>query len=272
MLRSEGDRLTRVVVSSPGDAYFDVRTHAGANIPEPADRALAIQQHGELRAAMARFGCEVIDVPDLEGHPNCVFTRDVALCTPEGHVKLRMGLSARRGEEEWMSRTLLSLGEPCIGAIGEPGTVEGGDVILADSVAFVGLSGRTNREGARQIAALLEPMGYEVRTARIEGYMHIGGAMSVIGPERVLYCRDAFPDGFFRGFDAIAVPSAGARTGNVICLGEDELVANAAESAPVIDQLQRRGLTVHALDLSEFHKGAGGPTCLILPVERRPSN
>jgi dimethylargininase len=272
MLRNEGDRLTRVVVSSPGDAYFDVSTHAGANIPAPADRALAIRQHEELRAAMARFGCEVIDVPELPGHPNCVFTRDVALCTPVGHVKLRMGLAARRDEEEWMSRALLALGEPCIGAISEPGTVEGGDIILAGSVAFLGLSGRTNREGARQIATLLEPLGYEVRTARIEGYMHIGGAMSVIGPERVLHCRDAFPDGFFRGFDAIAVPSDGARTGNVICLGEDELIANAAEGAAVIEELRRRGLTVHGLDLSEFQKGAGGPTCLILPLERRPSN
>ncbi len=272
MLRHEGDRLTRVVVSTPGDAYFDVRTHDGANIPELANRDLTIKQHSELKAAMARFGCEVIDVPELAGHPNSVFTRDVALCTPKGHVKLRMGLPARRGEEEWMSRALESLGEPCIGEIREPGTVEGGDVILAGSVAFVGLSARTNREGARQIVALLERLGYEVRTAPVERYMHIGGAMSVIGPERVLCCSGVFPDGFFRGFDAIEVPSTGPSTGNVICLDERDLIANAAENAPVIDELARRGMTVHALDLSEFRKGAGGPTCLILPVERRRSN
>jgi N-dimethylarginine dimethylaminohydrolase len=27
-------------------------------------------------------------------------------------------------------------------------------------------------------------------------------------------------------------------------------------------------MTVHGLDLSEFRKGGGGPTCLILPVTR----
>jgi dimethylargininase len=271
MLRHEGDRLTRVVVSTPGDAYFDVRTHDGANIPELANRERTIKQHGNLTALMERFGCDVIDVPELEGHPNSVFARDVALCTPEGHVKLRMGLPARRGEEAWMSRELVSLGEPCIGEIREPGTVEGGDVVLAGAVAFVGLSARTNPEGARQVVAILERLGYEVRTAPVEDYMHIGGAMSVIGPERVLCCSGVFPEGFFRGFDVIQVPASGPSTGNVICLGEHELIANAAENAPVIDELVRRGITVHGLDLREFRKGAGGPTCLILPVERRPS-
>jgi arginine deiminase len=28
-------------------------------------------------------------------------------------------------------------------------------------------------------------------------------------------------------------------------------------------------MIVHGIDLSEFRKGAGGPTCLILPVERK---
>jgi len=269
MLRSEGDRLTRVVVSTPRDAYFDVSTHEAGNIPELADRELTIKQHDGLKATMAEFGCEVIDVPELAKHPNSVFTRDVAVCTPKGHIKLRMGLAARRGEEVWMSEALESIGEPCVGEIREPGTVEGGDIILAGSVAFLGLSARTNEEGARQLAGMLAYMGYAVRTLRVEGYMHLGGAMSVIGPKRVLCCRGVFPDGFLEGFHTIEVEPRGPSTGNVICLQENEVIANAAENAPVIRALERERVTVHSLDLSEFRKGAGGPTCLILPVERR---
>ena len=32
--------------------------------------------------------------------------------------------------------------------------------------------------------------------------------------------------------------------------------------------LDARGVSVRGVDLSEFRKGAGGPTCLILPVDR----
>lgn len=269
MLRHEGDRLTRVVVSTPGDAYFDVTTHAGANIPLLADRELTIMQHDKLKSLMARSGCEVIDAAGLAGDPNSVFTRDVALCTPEGHIKLRMGLAARRGEEEWMSEVLEGIGEPCIASIDSPGTVEGGDVVLAGDVAFIAISGRTNEEGAAQITGMLADLGYVARTMRLtKEYMHIGGPMSVIGPNRVLCCRGAFPEGFFDGFETIEVEPRGPSTGNVICLAADEVIANASENEDVCQSLEARGVTVHRLDLSEFRKGAGGPTCLILPVER----
>lgn len=167
MLRSEGDRLTKVVVSRPGDAYFDPRTHKANNINEVADRDETQRQYDRLISVMRAFGSEVVEVPELPGHPNSVFTRDVSLCTPKGHIKLRMGIAGRRGEEEWMSRVLTSLGERCVGEITEPGTVEGGDVMLAGSVAFVGLSRRTNPEGASQLSSLLSDMCYEVRTVEV---------------------------------------------------------------------------------------------------------
>ena len=70
------------------------------------------------------------------------------------------------------------------------------------------------------------------------------------------------------GFDVIEVPLHGPSTGNVICLGENEVIANVAENAHAIGILESESVVVHAIDLSEFRKGAGGPTCMVLPVER----
>jgi dimethylargininase len=210
------------------------------------------------------------DVPELTNHPNSVFTRDTALCTPQGYIKLRMGLAARRGGEEWMAEILESIGEPCAGEIKEPGTVEGGDVILAGSAAFVGLSKRTNEQGAKQLSGILSKMNYEIRTVLAKHpHLHLGGAMSVVGPRQILCCRDMFPGDFFKGFDAIDISCRGSSNGNVICLGDNEIIANAAENAEAIEALEKKGMVVHGIDLSEFRKGAGGPTCLVLPVERK---
>lgn len=269
MLKNEGDRLKRVVVCAPLEEYFNVSDLAAQNINEIADRDRTMEQHGTLKTIMETFGCEVIDVPELPGHPNSLFTRDVSLCTPEGFIRLRMGLDARRGEEGWMAEILKSFDQPCVGEIQEPGTVEGGDVILAGTAAFVGRSGRTNEEGIRQLATLLEHMGYEVRVHAVPGgSLHIGGMMSALGPERMLCCGDVFPNDFFRGFDTVEVPRQGPSAGNVICLGENEVVANSAENMETIRTLEKHGVKVHAVDLSEFRKGAGGPSCLILPVTR----
>jgi len=169
MLSNEGDRLTRVIVCTPGDEYFHVGNLTQQNFNEIPDADNTVKQHDRLKLIMQQFGSEVIDVPELAGHPNSVFTRDVALVTPRGYVKLSMGLPARRGEEQWMAEILDSLGEPFAGEIVPPGTVEGGDVILAGSVAFIGRSHRTNDDGIRQLSELLIGMNYEVRTVSLPG-------------------------------------------------------------------------------------------------------
>jgi dimethylargininase len=113
-------------------------------------------------------------------------------------------------------------------------------------------------------------MGYEIRTVSLtERYLHLGGAMSAIGPEKILCCQDVFPADFFNGFDIVEVPHVGASTGNVICLTGDEIIANVAENLEAVEILERHDVKVHRIDLSEFRKGTGGPTCLVLPIERK---
>lgn len=266
---NEGDSLKRVVVCTPGDEYFGVEDLQAHNINEPADRALTLEQHGSLRAVLEGAGAEVIDLPELAGHPNSVFARDSALVVGDGHIRVRMGLASRQGETGWMSDHLTEIGVPCIGEIREPGTLEGGDVILMGDVAFVGLSCRSNKSGVEQLSAILSDLGYEVRVAPVaDDAMHIGGLMSAIGPRRVVCCADRFPEGFFEGFDTVEVVFLNPSSGNVICLGENEVVVNIAENGVTASALADQGVTVLDMDLSEFRKGAGGPTCLTLPLER----
>jgi dimethylargininase len=268
MLKNEGHRLSKVIVCTPRTEYHRVSDPAAHNIAGAADGVMALTQHDNLKKIMTAFGAGVVDVRELDGHPNSVFTRDTALCTPLGYVELSMGLGTRKGEPEWMAGILDRLGEPRAGAIAAPATIEGGDVLCAGDVAFVGRSSRTNDEGVKQISNILETMGYEVRTTGVpEPFLHLGGAMSVVGEETILCCGGLFGEEILRGFETIEVPPLDFSSGNVICLGERELIADSA-NRHAIEILAGRDFTVHAIDLSEFTKGVGGPTCLILPVER----
>jgi dimethylargininase len=271
MVKSEGDRLRRVIVSAPWREYFLVHDPSAHNIEDVADRNQASAQHRQLREVLRRSGARVINLRELPGHPNSVFVRDAGLVTPAGYIRLRMGLPTRRGEDEWMAETLESLGLPCAGAVEKPGTVEGGDVILAGEVAFVGVSERSNRSGTRQLCRLLRGTGYETRTISLPApHLHIGGAMSVVAPKTVLCCRRLFPRSFFDGFKVIAISCSEATSANVIALGDREVIIEKSCTAAA-RALLKAGFLVHHLDLSEFVKGRGGPTCLILPVERASS-
>jgi dimethylargininase len=268
MVRNEGDRLKKVIVCSPEYWYFkvnDLSTHNFKAFPDP-ERAKI--QHDKLKSIISNFGSEVIDIEELQSHPNSVFTRDTSICTLNGYVKLRMGLDSRKGEGKWMSEILDKVGENKIGTIKEPGTIEGGDIILGGNVAFVGISCRSNKKGVEQISRLLEEMDYEVRKINLpEPFLHIGGVMSLIDEKCILCCEGVFKDGFFNGFEIIEIPSRGFISGNVITLGDREVIVEISNQ-PVIEKLNEKGFKVHTIDLSEFVKGWGGPSCLILPVDR----
>ncbi len=256
----------RMVVSAPGAAYFEATNLAAHNLTARADRERALAQHRALRAAIVAAGAEVIAIPALAGHPNSVFVQDTALGTPEGFIRLRMGLPSRHGEPAWMAQALTATGAPEIGRITAPATVEGGDVILADDVAFVGRSRRTNDAGVRQITALLAPLGYDVRVAEAPPpSLHIGGMMSAVGPRHILACEGVFPPEFFAGFEVILIPQRDFISGNVIGLGAGHVIAEQSNTH-AIAALRGAGFTVQPLDLSEFVKGAGGPSCLVLPL------
>jgi dimethylargininase len=268
MLRDESERLRKVVVCTPGYEYWnassDLERH---NIGALGRPEMAINQHDTLKTTLKQFSAEVIDVAELVDHPNSVFTRDTALCTPRGYIKLRLGLESRQGEEEWMAHILEGLGEICVGEIEAPGTVEGGDVVLAGSVAFIGYSIRTNKEGISQLSRILEKMGYEIRVIEIpKTILHLDKVLMVLGSGKLLYCNELVSERDIDGYFGIGVTCGGETTANIICLGDGELIVNRSNSS-VIARLEAENFLVHDLDLSEFAKGMGGPNCLIMPVE-----
>jgi len=205
-----------------------------------------------------------MSIPELPGHPNSVFTKDTAVYTPKGYIRLRMGLPSREGEEQWMAEVLDEIGIPCCGVIEPPGTAEGGDIILAEKVVFLGLSSRTNASGINQLAGILKPMGFEIRRMHLPSpFLHIGGTMTLVAPDTVLCVNEIFPDNFFNGFQQIRVPHAGFISGNVIPLGNNQVIADRSNRF-AIKSLQNHKYHIHALNLSEFIKGTGGPSCLTL--------
>ncbi len=252
----------RFLMCEPYKAYFDVENLKIHNITERAKTEMAILQHRKLSKMIEDLGHEVIKVKELEGHPNSVFTKDPVFCTPFGYIKLRMGLKSRRGEEEWLGKALESMGQNRIGEITAPATAEGGDIVLSDKIAFLGHSTRTNSAGINQLSKILSSFGYEIRVAEVPNpYLHLGGMMTFLGGKNIVAVKSLRKD-FFDGFRVLEVPSDNFISGNVIFLPPDKTIVEKSNFA-AIKVLRKSDFEVYGIDLSEFVKGTGGPTCLI---------
>ena len=263
----DGKALKRVIVSPPEKEYFKVENLEKHNIMERANEDKAREQHKKLREVMRDAGAEVIEVPELDGHPNSVFTMDTALSLGDSYIKLRMGLPTRRGEEEWMAKILDGFGLERIGEVKASGTAEGGDLIPAYPIFFIGQSTRTNKEGAKQTADIVEKLGYKARIIKVPGmHLHLGGAMTLVGEDKILACN-SIPKDLLKGFDVIWLNCHSFISGNVIYLGNDKVIVE-KRNEEAREKLEMEGYEVFPLNLSEFVKGSGGPSCLILSLER----
>ena len=77
--------MKRVVVCTPKHEYALASNLEKHNIGELGNPKIAIQQHDTLKSKLREFGAEVMDIPELDEHPNSVFTRDSAFFIKSGY-------------------------------------------------------------------------------------------------------------------------------------------------------------------------------------------
>src|SRR3954468_17652518 len=145
---------------------------------EPIDYARAVREHAAYEACLERLGCRVVRLPDLPDQPDSVFVEDTAVVVEGLAVIARPGAESRRGEVA-STASALPAHRP-LACIEPPGTLDGGDVLVTPGVVFAGISGRTNDDGARQLAAFLAPHGYRVVPVAVTGCLHLKSAVTAL--------------------------------------------------------------------------------------------
>jgi dimethylargininase len=226
----------------------------------PVDAALARTQWETYVAALAEAGLEIVEVPSADACPDAVFVEDTLVVSGGTAVVTRPGADSRRPETAGTEEAARALGYR-IERIEEPATLDGGDVLAGDGLLYVGVGGRTNTEGARQLASLL---GMRVIEVPIAGVLHLKTAVTRL------------PDGSYAGFapllrDALLVPGlrgvpepSGA---NVLALGGTRLLA-AADCPRSVELFVSLGFEPVVVDISELQKLEAGVTCLSVLAQR----
>jgi dimethylargininase len=227
---------------------------------EPIDYERASRQHAEYEAALRSLGCEVVRLAGRDDYPDCVFIEDTAVVLDHCAVVTRPGAESRRGETEGVAKALSRYRQ--VTTIDAPGTLDGGDVLRVGLRVFVGLSSRTNEEGARQLARAIEPHGYTVRTVPVEKCLHLKTAVSALDDKRVLLDPALLDADLLDGVAKVEIDPAEPMAANVLALKKTVLCAAGAPRTR--RRLEKQGFQVTPVDASELAKAEGGLTCCSL--------
>jgi len=233
---------------------------------QPIDIAKAIVQHGQYEACLASLGIAVISLPAAPELPDAVFVEDPAIVVDEIAIMTRMGAESRRGESASLAEAVARF-RP-LRWIAEPGTLEGGDVVLIGSMLFVGKSARSNDAGIAQLARELAPLGYAVRAVEMQNCLHLKSACTYLGRDTVLVNRDWVDLGPFGDVRAIDVAPGEPAAADVLAIGDTAVVpASFPETARILEHAGWRALPI---DVSELQKAEAGVTCMSLIFNAAP--
>lgn len=250
------NQFEKALVRPPSENFLDGITEA--NLGEP-DYGKALEQHGMYCAALKKCGLELVVLPADSKYPDACFVEDTAIVIDDTVVITRIGHEARRGEESAIETALSGMKQLRI--IQEPGTVDGGDVMRVGDHFFIGLSKRTNEEGAKQLAKFVRDCGKSASTVPVEKFIHLKTFVSTIDQNTVIGLVEHIPQTLFDATSQqVIVQSQEHWAAN--CLSANGYIVIPAGCPETERALNRLGKSVISVDVSEFQKMDGRLTCL----------
>lgn len=257
--------FTRAIVRIPGGNFDAGLTTVALGLPR---FELVQEQHGKYCEALIECGLELTVLEADLRFPDSTFVEDAAILTARGAVLTRPGALSREGEVDAIRETVERFyASPQ--TIEAPGTVDGGDICEAalsgEDHFFIGLSHRTNEEGARQLAAHLGRLGYGSSTIDVRGMtsiLHLKSGISYIGENTLVVMEEMAGLAAFAGYELVRVSEEESYGANCVRVNDRVLVA--AGFPKLTAELRARGFDPLELDMSEFRKMDGGLSCLSL--------
>ena len=283
-LQSDVAPLRRVVLKHARDAFV-----GAARISEqwtaldwlaPPDFDAACRESDAFGALLESLGVAIEWLPAADVGLDSIYVRDAAVVCDAGAVLSRMGKRMRADEPVLLGGALAHVGAPVLGAIGPPGTLEGGDAVwLSQDTLAVGRGKRTNAAGIAQLTALLP--GVDVLAVPLPDWsgpgdvFHLMSVLSPLADDLALVYPPLLPGSFrgelrARGFELVEVPAMEFDTLGPNVLAVAPRVVVALDGSPeTAFRMKAAGVEVHTYRGEEIsRKGYGGPTCLTRPLER----
>jgi dimethylargininase len=246
----------RAIVRKPAKNFQEGLTTS--NLGKP-DYNKTVIQYSDYIGALKRCGLNIIQLDADERFPDSTFVEDTVVVNKNVAVITNLGVSSRKGEELEVKEVLKRFYNN-IEFIKNPGTLEGGDVLKVDNQYYIGLSKRTNKEGARQLTEIVKKYDFSCLTVRLVDFLHLKTGIAYIGDNNLIISGEFIDNPMFKDFNIIKVDKDEIYATNCIRVNNYILIAKGFQKLK--NSILKLGYKILEIDMSEFRKMDGGLSCL----------
>ena len=209
--------------------------------------------------ALKRVGLKLIELDADDKFPDSPFVEDTAVVNEEVAIITNLGAPSRQGEEKDIKRVIEKYYDT-IEMISSPGTLDGGDVLRIENQYYIGLSNRTNREGATQLTRILKNHGFTCSTVPLINFLHLKSGISYIGDNNLIVAGEFKDNPIFKSFNMIKVEKDESYAANSIIINDYILIPQGYDK--LLNAISNLGYETLEINTSEFKKMDGGLSCL----------
>ncbi|MCZ0718104.1 dimethylarginine dimethylaminohydrolase family protein [Aerococcus kribbianus] len=222
-----------------------------------------LKQHGQYVKILEKLGLEVLVLEPLEEFPDSCFVEDPAVVTDKFAIITNSPKESRNGEKVEIEPTLKNyFDNKDIYYIEYPGTMEGGDVLQVDNHFYVGLSERTNDEGAKQFNEFVSKYGFTSSTVPVTEGLHLKDFVIYLDDNNMLLSSEMNKASEFKDFNRYVVEKDELYAINSLFINGTVMVP---EGYPkTLNYIKSLGYPVEVVNTDEFKKIDGSLTCLSL--------
>lgn len=251
--------FTHALVRKPGRSVANGLRDGNSDDPIPD---IFAAEHAAYVAALGATGAEIIELPPLEDYPDSVFVEDPVLCIAGVAIILRPGAPSRFGERDFARKALKNVFSHIL-ELPDHGFVDGGDILVTDREALIGLSARTNREGVAGLEPILTDLGMPLRiVVTPPEILHFKTECGILDTGTIFATTQLARSGCFEGYRVIECPEGEEAAANLIRFNDQVFVA--AGFPRTLDLLRAEGFQVTALDVAQAARIDGGLSCMSL--------
>ena len=251
-------KFQKVIAKTPGKSYVEGLTTSDLGKP---DYEKLLVQHEAYVEALKKCGVEVTLLPASEEFPDSTFVEDAAVLTSEFAVITNPGAESRNGEIVEIESVLKDFYNK-FHYIKSPGTLDGGDILQADNNFYIGISERTNEEGARQLKEILEIEGFEATIIPLQKFFHLKTGIAYLGNNKMVVAGEFVDHPAFDSYDKIVISDEDEYSAN--CIRVNDYVIIPQGYSETKRKINEAGYETIELDMSEVRKQDGGLSCLSL--------